>query len=160
MASENHRHHVTLSSNYSGGCEVKSLTNDDLLQLTDSNSIPINGRSLFALKYGVVPCTVNGYSQSIGGTSDMAFILNQSGVFSNLNRGRKWCSKRQQGGMYHATRFVISYSPIILWNFPLLCLVLSSFSSKNTKQIQIHSFLRETTTHMRINPSYPRSILI
>jgi hypothetical protein len=98
---------VSLCSNYSGAFEHTSPTNQDLLRLTDQQGVIIYGPSLFALKYRVLPCTVNQSSQLSSTDYDNIFNFNMLGQFSALNRGRRWCGKRRQGGMYHATRLVI-----------------------------------------------------
>jgi len=101
---KNERNEIALSSNYSGGCQITPLDNDALLKITDTQTVSIHGPSLFALKYRVIPCIVNRNSYPTTGTTDNAYFHNSSGAIANLNRGRKWCSKRQQGGMYHSTR--------------------------------------------------------
>lgn len=94
---------VNLSVNYSGACEHVPLSNDNLLKLTDVQTEMIHGKSQFALKYRVLPCTV--IQSAVGGLGDDdAFNFSLGGHFSAFGRGRQWCGKRQQGGMYHATR--------------------------------------------------------
>jgi hypothetical protein len=57
-------------------------TNEDLLTLTDSDKTMIHGPTLFALKYRVLPCTMERCS------------------FDEIERG----GKQKQEGIYHATR--------------------------------------------------------
>ena len=53
---------MMISSNYAGRCQHEPLTNDHILQinaLTTSNRYEpteLNGSTLFALKYRVIPC--------------------------------------------------------------------------------------------------------
>jgi len=97
---------VILSPNYSGTFEHATPTNGDLLRLTDPERTVIHAPALFALKYRVLPCTMTGNSEGSTGDYNDIFMYNLAGQFSNLNRGRRWCGKRKQGGMYHATRLV------------------------------------------------------
>jgi hypothetical protein len=48
--------HIHLSSNYSGACEQVPLTNENLLELTNADRFMLDGQTLFALKYRVLPC--------------------------------------------------------------------------------------------------------
>ncbi|CAF3544077.1 unnamed protein product [Rotaria socialis] len=96
---------IILSSNYSGACDHTPLTNEGILKLTDQQSIVIYGPTLFALKYRVLPCTVN---PKIHRSTDYVDVstFNSIGQGVSFARGRQWSSKRKQGGMYHATRLV------------------------------------------------------
>ncbi|CAF3366089.1 unnamed protein product [Rotaria socialis] len=93
---------IILSSNYSGACDHTPLTNEGILKLTDQQSIVIYGPTLFALKYRVLPCTVN---PKIHRSTDYVDVstFNSIGQGVSFARGRQWSSKRKQGGMYHAT---------------------------------------------------------
>jgi hypothetical protein len=104
---------IILSSNYSGTSEHVALTNEDLLKLTDQQGSVIYGPTLFALKYRVLPCTVNRSLNATLGEYDDAFILSMTGQFSGYGRGRQWNARRKQGGMYHATRLVCSFRAIL-----------------------------------------------
>lgn len=46
------------SASYSGVCEHAPLTNEDILQITKTAKSIINGPTLFALKYRMLPCTL------------------------------------------------------------------------------------------------------
>ena len=45
-------------TNYPGLCEHEPLTNENLFEIASLNSEKINGLSLFALKYRMLPCTL------------------------------------------------------------------------------------------------------
>ncbi|CAF3723721.1 unnamed protein product [Rotaria sordida] len=94
---------IILSSNYSGAYDQKPLTNEDIVQLTDQQRSIIYGPTLFAMKYRVLPCAVNQSIHSASGHYNDASTFNSIGQFLACTRGRKWSSKRKQGGMYHAT---------------------------------------------------------
>lgn len=94
------------SSNYAGACGCNSLTNEDLLKLTDEDKDMIYGPTLFALKYRVVPCIATENSHAGLDDHDDVFTYNSFGQFSTCNRGQRWSGKRRQGGVYHATRLV------------------------------------------------------
>jgi hypothetical protein len=51
--------HIHLSSNYSGACEQVPLTNENLLELTNADRFMLDGQTLFALKYRVLPWLQN-----------------------------------------------------------------------------------------------------
>ncbi|CAF1222881.1 unnamed protein product, partial [Didymodactylos carnosus] len=84
-------------------CVHGQLTNDDLLKLVSPQCSTINGPTLFALKYRVVPCTTIGNANNIGGGYNDAYSFTSAGHFRNISRGRRWGGKHQQGGMFHAT---------------------------------------------------------
>jgi hypothetical protein len=108
---------IILSSNYSGACKHTPLTNEDLLKLTDQQGIIIYGPSHFALKYRVLPCTLNQNLRGSIGNYDDAYTFNMAGQFSIYERGRQWNSKRKQGGMYHATRLVYLFYTVLNSNY-------------------------------------------
>jgi hypothetical protein len=45
-----------ISSNYAGICEHEPLTNENILQITKAAKDAIDGSTLFALKYRMLPC--------------------------------------------------------------------------------------------------------
>jgi len=107
---------IILSSNYSGACEHTPPTNADLLKLTDQQRSLIDGPSLFALKYRVLPCTLNQNLHGSIGNYDDAYTFNMAGQFSIYGRGQQWNAKRKQGGMYHATRLVYLFYAVLNGN--------------------------------------------
>ena len=107
MNNENEVDPIDLSSNYSGAFRHASLTNDELLRLTNQDRCMIHGPALFALKYRVLPCSlIQNLQGTMGGYRDI-YAYNLTGQFSTHGRGRQFCARRKYGGMYHATRLVI-----------------------------------------------------
>jgi hypothetical protein len=47
-----------ISSNYAGICEHEPLTNTNILRITKPAKDTIDGPTLFALKYRMLPCTL------------------------------------------------------------------------------------------------------
>ncbi|CAF3189330.1 unnamed protein product [Rotaria sp. Silwood2] len=94
---------IILSSNYSGTYDHKPLTNEEIFKLTGQQQNIIYGPTLFALKYRVLPCTVNQNIHYAASNYDDASTFNSLGQFLSCTRGRQWSSKRKQGGTYHAT---------------------------------------------------------
>jgi hypothetical protein len=86
---------ITLSSNYSGACEHGSLTNEELLVLSNPDRTMIHGPTIFALKYRVLPCTSDR-------NSDM--ILSDFNDIHMFSEEMERSSKQKQEGIYHATR--------------------------------------------------------
>ena len=95
---------IIIPPNYSGALGQKLLTNEDLLKLTNQERIMIHGLTLFALKYRILPCTVNQKLYATLGEHDNAFTFNSISQFLALGRGSQCCSKRKQEGVYHSTR--------------------------------------------------------
>ncbi|CAF3664255.1 unnamed protein product [Rotaria sp. Silwood1] len=92
-----------LSSNYSGAYDHKPLTSEEIFQLTNQQQNIIYGPTLFALKYRVLPCTVNPSIHYVGSNYNDASTSNSLGQLLSSTRGRQWSSKSKQGGMYHST---------------------------------------------------------
>jgi hypothetical protein len=95
---------TVLTAMYSGGVENTPLSNQDILQVTGPEFSTIHGPTLFALKYRVVPCTMMEDTGSDPANYNDIFIHGMNGVFSNVNRGRRWCGTKKHGGIFHATR--------------------------------------------------------
>ena len=93
-----------LTPNAAAACEQTGLTNTDLLQMTHPERTMIHGSTLFALKYRVLPCILHEISSRSAGGYDDIYSMNMTGAFAALSRGHRWCGKRKQGGMIHATR--------------------------------------------------------
>ncbi|CAF3826513.1 unnamed protein product [Rotaria sp. Silwood1] len=92
-----------LSSNYSGAYDHKPLTSEEIFQLTNQQQNIIYGPTLFALKYRVLPCTVNPSIHYVGSNYNDASTSNSLGQLLSSTRGRQWSSRSKQGGMYHST---------------------------------------------------------
>ncbi|CAF3918916.1 unnamed protein product [Rotaria magnacalcarata] len=92
---------ITLSPNYSGACTHASMTNEELLTLTDQQSCLINGKALFALKYRVIPCAVDEkHHPSV--EKMILFCFNDD--LSSTSPRAKSSEKHKEPGMYHTTR--------------------------------------------------------
>lgn len=91
---------IKLPTNYSGACEKEPLSNENILKITNRDFIGgsnefVSGRDLFAIKYRVLPCTLN--------LRDSKEDDDNSQVphgYSRLNS----CSNLKKRGYYHATR--------------------------------------------------------
>ncbi|CAF2209231.1 unnamed protein product [Rotaria magnacalcarata] len=99
---------ITLSPNYSGACTHASMTNEELLTLTDQQSCLINGKALFALKYRVIPCAVDKkHHPSV--EKMILFCFNDD--LSSTSPRAKSSEKHKEPGMYHTTsvmRFLVN----------------------------------------------------
>ncbi|CAF3601937.1 unnamed protein product [Rotaria socialis] len=99
---------VTLSPNYSGACTHGSMTNEELLTLTDQQNCMINGRALFALKYRVIPCAVN---EKHHASVEQMFFANYNNDQSSGSPRGKSSGKHKEPGMYHTAsviRFLVN----------------------------------------------------
>ncbi|CAF4802356.1 unnamed protein product [Rotaria sp. Silwood1] len=100
---------IILSSHYSGACDHQPLINEDILKLSGQQRNIIYGPTLFALKYRVLPCTVNQNIHSAlrdDDDDDDAWTINSICPFVTCMQEQQWSSKRKQGGMYHATSVI------------------------------------------------------
>ncbi|CAF1021027.1 unnamed protein product [Rotaria magnacalcarata] len=105
---------ITLSPNYSGACTHASMTNEELLTLTDQQSCLINGKALFALKYRVIPCAVDEkHHPSV--EKMILFCFNDD--LSSTSPRAKSSEKHKEPGMYHTTRVVTLFLHVTDGNY-------------------------------------------
>lgn len=104
MSNNDDHHSITLSENYSGACNNKPFTNEDIFNLTDQQGYLIYGPTLFALKYRVIPCKLYELTEKPVDLYSDAVTYGLNGAFKLYSRGAQWSSKRKQGGMYHVSR--------------------------------------------------------
>ena len=90
---------IVVSPSYSGGSAHSPLSNDHIIQLTSPDRSFINGQSLFALKYRVLPCQLRENNAMTPTGIDDYIVGGMPQV-----RGRRWIGKRKPSGMFHATR--------------------------------------------------------
>lgn len=90
---------ITVPLNYAGACEPTQAKQDHLLTLS-KGSHHASGSSLFLLKYGVLPCTLNEgiIIDSVDSSSD-----DDASTVSGESRCHR---QRKQQSMYHLTRLV------------------------------------------------------
>lgn len=98
---------IVVSSNYSGVCEHAPLTNEDILKLTSgSKDVIINGSTLFALKYRMLPCTLE----------------------RRWDEDKHATKQHKKSSYYHATRLVGRFFFILKFNYCFFSAQCSRFS--------------------------------
>ena len=94
---------IILKEKYAGGSENGSLTNYDILQLTNQQSSIIYGPTQFAMKYRVLPCTMTEKLEQGTYNAQEMFSSGLNSIYARANRHLR-TSKRKKNGWRHITR--------------------------------------------------------
>jgi hypothetical protein len=88
---------AVVSSNYSSASGQVPLSNEDLLKITNPEGSIIDGSTLFALKYRMLPCILKRKPHK---------TLGNCNNIRNFSQGEQRSEQHKKPGKYHATRLV------------------------------------------------------